>query len=119
MAFAAAACSPTLATPSSHSADPSSPQAPAGRSPLEHAPETSVAAPAAPAPDPHASHHAHTHGHGQEQAAPAPPPAAASSAKPAAPRNAAPLYACPMHPEVRSNAAGLCPKCNMKLEKQP
>ncbi len=28
------------------------------------------------------------------------------------------LYACPMHPEVRSNKEGTCPKCNMKLAKQ-
>jgi manganese oxidase len=28
------------------------------------------------------------------------------------------LYACPMHPEVRSNKEGTCPKCNMKLVKQ-
>ena len=25
------------------------------------------------------------------------------------------VYACPMHPEVTSNAPGTCPKCNMKL----
>jgi FtsP/CotA-like multicopper oxidase with cupredoxin domain len=28
------------------------------------------------------------------------------------------LYVCPMHPEVRSNKEGTCPKCNMKLVKQ-
>jgi FtsP/CotA-like multicopper oxidase with cupredoxin domain len=28
------------------------------------------------------------------------------------------VYACPMHPEVRSNKEGTCPKCNMKLVKQ-
>ena len=28
------------------------------------------------------------------------------------------IYACPMHPEVRSNKEGNCPKCNMKLVKQ-
>ncbi len=28
------------------------------------------------------------------------------------------LYACPMHPEVRSNKEGKCPKCNMALVKQ-
>jgi len=28
------------------------------------------------------------------------------------------MYACPMHPEVRSNKEGNCPKCNMKLVKQ-
>jgi hypothetical protein len=25
------------------------------------------------------------------------------------------VYTCPMHPEVMSNAPGVCPKCNMKL----
>jgi manganese oxidase len=28
------------------------------------------------------------------------------------------MFACPMHPEVRSNKEGNCPKCNMKLVKQ-
>ncbi len=28
------------------------------------------------------------------------------------------VYACPMHPEVRSNKEGNCPKCNMKLVRQ-
>ncbi|MBX3233562.1 MAG: hypothetical protein KIT84_11200 [Labilithrix sp.] len=26
------------------------------------------------------------------------------------------VYVCPMHPDVTSDAPGLCPKCNMKLE---
>ena len=26
-------------------------------------------------------------------------------------------YACPMHPEVTSDAPGICPKCHMALEK--
>ena len=25
------------------------------------------------------------------------------------------VYTCPMHPEVRSDAPGICPKCGMKL----
>jgi len=25
------------------------------------------------------------------------------------------VYACPMHPEVQSNAPGKCPKCGMTL----
>jgi len=41
-----------------------------------------------------------------------------SSAPAAAPHHdhAAAAYVCPMHPEVTSDAPGLCPKCNMKLE---
>ncbi len=27
------------------------------------------------------------------------------------------LYTCPMHPEVQQQGPGICPKCNMKLEK--
>ena len=27
-----------------------------------------------------------------------------------------PVYVCPMHPEVRSDKPGACPKCGMKLE---
>lgn len=114
------ACSPTLATPSSHSADPSSPSAPAGRSPLAAVPEAS----ATPGPTASAApgeHHHGGHDHGGHDHGAAPP--ATASAKPAAPaspaKGTAALYACPMHPEVRSNAPGLCPKCNMKLEKQP
>src|SRR5512143_4342525 len=40
----------------------------------------------------------------------------------AAPRNYAPpaalsaVYTCPMHPEIRQNAPGTCPKCGMALE---
>jgi hypothetical protein len=29
------------------------------------------------------------------------------------------VYVCPMHPEVVSETAGACPKCNMKLEPKP
>ena len=28
------------------------------------------------------------------------------------------VYTCPMHPEVTSDKAGTCPKCNMDLEKK-
>jgi FtsP/CotA-like multicopper oxidase with cupredoxin domain len=28
------------------------------------------------------------------------------------------MYSCPMHPEVRSNKEGTCPKCNMKLARR-
>jgi hypothetical protein len=52
--------------------------------------------------------------------APSPPmpqlPKAARSAAQAAP---ALVYSCPMHPEVRSNGPGKCPKCGMNLEPIP
>ncbi len=50
--------------------------------------------------DPHAHHH--------------PPPAAAAVAvPPAAPGT---VYTCPMHPEIRQDHPGNCPKCGMTLE---
>lgn len=39
-----------------------------------------------------------------------------SSTEPAAPKdNAATVYTCPMHPEVRQDKPGRCPKCGMDL----
>lgn len=35
-----------------------------------------------------------------------------------APAQKAPLYVCPMHPEVTSTKPGICPKCKMDLVKQ-
>jgi hypothetical protein len=35
------------------------------------------------------------------------------------PRAEATIYACPMHPEVVSNAPATCPKCGMKLVPRP
>ncbi|HEX4946219.1 MAG TPA: multicopper oxidase domain-containing protein [Blastocatellia bacterium] len=43
---------------------------------------------------------------------------AVSQPSPPLPSSQAELYVCPMHPEVRSNKEGTCPKCNMKLVKQ-
>jgi len=40
------------------------------------------------------------------------PPAAAPAATPAA----GAIYTCPMHPEIRQDHAGSCPKCGMALE---
>src|SRR5687768_1420643 len=53
----------------------------------------------------HASHthHAHTAPHGA--------PAAAPSSQPAGT-----IYTCPMHPEIRQDHPGHCPKCGMALE---
>lgn len=45
-----------------------------------------------------AGDHAHPPGHGAPDAGPAP------------------HYACPMHPEVRSDEPGSCPECGMDLE---
>src|SRR5580693_2278889 len=41
-------------------------------------------------------------------------PAKGSALTPVAP--GAPLYTCPMHPEVRQDHPGSCPKCGMALE---
>ena len=43
-------------------------------------------------------------------------PAAASAADPAA---GDVVYTCPMHPEIRSDAPGKCPKCGMTLVPRP
>jgi Cu+-exporting ATPase len=52
----------------------------------------------------HASHtHGHTAPHGASAAAPALPPAGT-------------IYTCPMHPEIRQDHPGHCPKCGMALE---
>ena len=32
--------------------------------------------------------------------------------------SAAPLYTCPMHPEVKASEASKCPRCGMKLVPQ-
>ena len=52
--------------------------------------------------------------------APAPAPATATATAPApAPADASPpgtIYTCPMHPEIREDHPGPCPKCGMALE---
>jgi len=40
----------------------------------------------------------------------------AGAAAPAAPAPAGTIYTCPMHPEIRSDRPGNCPKCGMALE---
>ncbi len=53
------------------------------------------------------THPAHTgHAHGERQASATPPPAQPPGT----------LYTCPMHPEVRQDHPGNCPKCGMTLE---
>jgi P-type Cu+ transporter len=46
----------------------------------------------------------------------APPDAASPLLPVTAPSDAAVVYTCPMHPEVRQNQPGVCPKCGMALE---
>ena len=49
---------------------------------------------------------------------PTAPAAPARSEQREQPAGTAELYACPMHPEVTSNAPGKCPKCGMALVQQ-
>jgi len=118
--------------------DPSNPAAPESR-PLE----TTAAPPMAPVPpgpaaamaEPSGDEHAGHHPGSSPGPAAAPAPAASGPAKAdehaghhppdgatphsAASSSAAPIYACPMHPEVTSPKPGKCPKCGMQLEKKP
>jgi P-type Cu+ transporter len=55
------------------------------------------------------------HPHGHEHHHPAPAPQAPSN-KPEAPAPAGTIYTCPMHPEIRQDHPGNCPKCGMTLE---
>lgn len=58
-------------------------------------------------------------GHAHESPAAGPSPAAAPTPKPkaaATPASAAAVYACPMHPEQRSDRPGRCTVCGMDLE---
>ncbi len=59
----------------------------------------------------HAPNPAHTHTHSHAHAHPAAPVAPGAAA--AAART---LYTCPMHPEIRQDQPGNCPKCGMTLE---
>ena len=52
----------------------------------------------------HGRHESHGHGHGQPLAPPA------STMPPGT------IYTCPMHPEIRQDHPGACPKCGMALE---
>ena len=48
--------------------------------------------------------------------APAPAPAAVAPAAPPVQAEAGTIFTCPMHPEVRQDQPGSCPKCGMALE---
>ncbi|QSQ28626.1 hypothetical protein JY651_34135 [Pyxidicoccus parkwayensis] len=96
--------------------DPSSPDAP--EAPPASLPST-LSAPVASAPPAPEQGHA---GHGGAQASPDASTSASGHAHHGAPATAtspdagtATVYTCPMHPEVRSEQPGRCPKCGMKL----
>ncbi|WP_037012630.1 HAD-IC family P-type ATPase, partial [Ralstonia sp. AU12-08] len=63
---------------------------------------------------PHA-HHCNVHGHHAHSAgAPRAVPGDEASVSP--PASASTIYTCPMHPEIRQDHPGTCPKCGMTLE---
>lgn len=75
-------------------------------------PTPKPSAPATPGATPGHSGHDHS---GRGAATPAASPRVTASPKPT-PKPDGTIYTCPMHPEVRSDEPGTCPKCNMKLE---
>ncbi|WP_290368080.1 copper-transporting P-type ATPase [Cupriavidus taiwanensis] len=58
----------------------------------------------------HGHHHEHAHHHDRVQAQHGTPPTLAE------PRAEGTIYTCPMHPEIRQDHPGNCPKCGMALE---
>lgn len=62
----------------------------------------------------HAPQYSHHHHHHSPAQPPSPPVSAPAAPEPAV--DTATEYTCPMHPEVRQNKPGLCPKCGMTLE---
>ncbi len=102
------ACSPAPMPVSQSSRDPSSPSAPEGVTPAVTSPV--VAAGSTQDSPGHDHHHDHAQAggssdHGGHGGSPAASDAGTHGA----------VYVCPMHREVTSHAAGICPKCNMKL----
>jgi P-type Cu+ transporter len=71
--------------------------------------------------DPGTAHDHHRHHHGHHHQADRPPagntaPAAAPATADAAGAISGTVYTCPMHPEIRQDHPGHCPKCGMTLE---
>ncbi|ART50158.1 copper-translocating P-type ATPase [Acidovorax carolinensis] len=67
----------------------------------------------------HGHNHAHAHPHAHHHApSPTPPvPGHLSAAPPTSgPASSGAIYTCPMHPEIRQDHPGNCPKCGMSLE---
>jgi len=68
--------------------------------------------------DEHTHHHQHDHGNGHRHDDGFTHGHGASVVAPPAPTDwpAGTLYTCPMHPEIRQDRPGSCPKCGMTLE---
>lgn len=64
------------------------------------------------------THDAHSHGqnHGGGQTSPQTTGDTRTETLPSLPTAAGEIYTCPMHPEIRQNLPGNCPKCGMTLE---
>lgn len=76
------------------------------------------AIPTTPAPKRTSAEHAATPSPSQMPTAPTSAPATATPEPTSAPAPSI-VYSCPMHPEVRSDAPGKCPKCGMDLVPMP
>lgn len=70
---------------------------------------------AAPAANRAATHDGHA-AHGGQKKSARRAPRRAAKARRKAPAQAAAVFSCPMHPDVRSKTAGACPKCGMEME---